>query len=67
VVKPFDPSLATNLMTDASNLYGLGYTLIQREKDGRPYLIQCGSCTLFPAQKNYAVVKLELTAVWWAV
>jgi hypothetical protein len=67
VVKPFDPALQTELMTDASNLHGLGYALVQREKSGRPRLIQCGSCSLSPAQKNYAVVELEMAAMWWAV
>ena len=26
---------------------------------------QCGSCSLTPAQKNYAAVELELCATWW--
>ena len=29
IVKPFDPDLPTELLTDASNLYGLGYALVQ--------------------------------------
>ncbi|XP_059084399.1 uncharacterized protein LOC131881531 [Tigriopus californicus] len=55
---------AISAFPSPKNLTGLGYALIQREKSGRPQLIQCGSCTLSPAQRNYAVVELELTAVW---
>jgi hypothetical protein len=29
-------------------------------------MVQCGWCSLTPSQKNYAVVELELAAVWWA-
>jgi hypothetical protein len=67
LVKPFDASLATFLLTDASRLHGLGYALIQKEASGRPRLVQCGSCSLTPAQRNYAVVELEASAVLWAV
>lgn len=71
LVKPFDPSLRTQLLTDASKLNGLGFALIQREKSttclGRIRLVQCGSCSLSAAQKNYATVELELSAVWFAV
>jgi hypothetical protein len=65
VVQPFDPALPTQLLTDASR-DGLGYALIQVDRRERPHMVQCGLCSLTPAQKNYAVVELELTAVWWA-
>lgn len=70
-VQPFDPSLSTQLLTDASRLYGLGFALKQREKSlngkRRIRLIQCGSCALSSAQKNYATIELELNAMWFAV
>ena len=67
LVKPFDISLKTELYTDASKLNGLGFALIQREADGRPRLIQCGSCLLSPAEKNYAVVELEALGAAYAM
>lgn len=71
VVQPFDPKLHTQLLTDASRLHGLGFALIQRERavdgKGRIRLIQCGSCSLSPAQRNYAIIELELSAIWFAV
>ena len=37
LVKPFDERLTTNLLTDASCKNGLGYILMQKEKeDGKP-------------------------------
>lgn len=56
VVHPFNPELPTELLTDASRLHGLGYALIQRDENSRPRLIQCGSCSLTPAQKNFVAV-----------
>jgi hypothetical protein len=66
LVKPFDAALSTELLTDASRLYGLGYALLQRELSGRPRLVQCGSCALTDAQRNYATVELEASAILWA-
>jgi len=66
VVKPFDPRLPTQLLTDASRLYGIGYALVQLEGNGFR-LIQCGSRSLLPAESNYATIELELLAIQWAV
>ena len=66
LVKAFDPALPTEVLTDASRLHGLGFALIQREMDGRPRLISCGSRSLTSAEKNYATIELELLAVWYA-
>ena len=63
VVKPFDMALPTQLLTDASPPFGLGYALIQVEGASPLRLIQCGSCALSPAQKNYATAELEATAI----
>ena len=67
VVKPFDPSLRTELLCDASRLFGLGFVLLQRETDGRHRLITCGSRSLIPAESRYATIELELLAISWAV
>lgn len=67
VVQPFNPELTTELLTDASRLHGLGYALIQRDSNSRPRLIQCGSCSLTPAQRNYATIELECSAIVWAI
>lgn len=65
VVGVYDPSKDTELLTDASKLYGLGYALIQYDNK-RPRLIQCGSRSLLPAESRYATIELECLAVQWA-
>ena len=71
VVKPFDPKMETVLLTDASRLKGLGFALMQRPRGdqgtGQHHLVQCGSCSLTPTQRNYAIVELECLAIQWAV
>ena len=67
IVKPFDPSLPIELYTDASRLHGLGYMLLQREKDGKHRLVRCGSRSLLPAETRYATIELELLAIVYAV
>jgi hypothetical protein len=34
---------------------------------GQRHLVHCGSCSLTPAQRNYAVIELEAIAVQWAI
>ena len=67
LVRPFDCNLSTELYTDASRLNGLGYMLIQREKDGSHRLIKCGSRCLLPAESRYATIELECLAIVFAV
>ena len=64
---PFDTTLPTQLLTDASRLNGLGFALIQYDQDSKVRLIACNSTSLTPAQKNYATVELEAMAILWAV
>ena len=65
VLRYFDPELPVKLITDASRT-GLGYVLIQEQHQG-PRLITCGSRFLSEAEKNYAVIELELLAIVWAI
>ena len=67
VVKPYDPSLPTELLTDAARLGGLGYALIQRNQDGTLRLIQCGSRSLSSPETRYATNELEALAICYAV
>ncbi|KAG1651704.1 Transposon Ty3-I Gag-Pol polyprotein [Nymphon striatum] len=67
LVKPFDYTLSTELLTDASRLHGLGFCLIQRDSENNIRLISCGSCSLTPAQSRYATIELECLAVQWAI
>ena len=68
VVKPYDPTKETHLLTDASRLKGLGYALLQKGGDDENYcLIQCGSRSLNKAEKNYAPNELECLAIVWAI
>ena len=67
MVHYFDSNLPTSLLTDASKLNGLGYVLIQNDKDGKIRLIQAGSRSLAPAEVNYAPIEQECLAVVWAI
>ena len=40
---------------------------MQRDKEGKPRLIQCGSSALTPTQQRYATVELECLGIQWAV
>ena len=53
-------------MTNASRLHGLGFVLMQH-KDDKTKVIQCGSRSLSPAEKNYSTLALELAAIVWAI
>ena len=70
VVKPFHTNYATELLCDASRLYGLGYVLLQRDPNDpelKPRLIQCGSRSLIPAETRYATNEIEAQAMQWAI
>ena len=60
LVKTFDSSLKTMLLTEASHLNGLGYALIRKENDNSLRLITCGSCSLNETQKGNATIELKL-------
>ena len=66
-IKPFDPDLQSFLLTDASRKRGLGFCLLQKERDGNNRIICCGSCSLTPTQQRYATIELECLGVLWAL
>ena len=61
----FNPKLPTHVHTDASNI-GLGATLVQ-VNEGVEWPVQFFSRVLREAEKNYATIKKELMAVFYAV
>ena len=66
VLAPFDPNLPTAVQTDASRLKGLGFALMQ--KHGESWrLVQCGSRFLDSAESGYAMIELEMLAIYWAI
>ena len=67
LVKTFDPKLKTWLLTDASQLNGLGYALLQKEDNTKLRLITCGSCSLNETQNWYATIELECLAIQYAI
>ena len=70
VVQPFKKGELTQVVSDASRLYGMGYVLIQRYRDENfkvIHLIECGSSSLSAAQQNYSVVELEASGLVWAL
>ena len=70
VLAHFDPKKETLVLTDASNLYGLGFCLVQvddYDSNQGLRLIQCGSRGLTVAERNYSTVELEAQAIQWAI
>ena len=68
VVKPFNPQLRTEPITDASRLHGLGFALLQyNEGSSEPRLIMCGSRTLLDCETRYATIELEALGVIYAL
>ena len=67
VIQPFDSKMKTLLLTDASRLNGLGFALMQEDSFGKRKLIQCGSRSLTPAEKNYATIELECLGIQYGV
>ena len=63
IVSVFDRQRETLLLTDASKKQGLGFALLQKDAEGRPHLIQCGSRTLTAAEENWATIELEAKAI----
>lgn len=66
VLRLFDPAKPTELHTDASAL-GLAAMLLQKDSDGRLYLVYCISKKTNDAEKLYHSSKLELMAIVWAL
>ena len=58
--------MKTVVLTDASRLHGIGFTLVQVYKD-KLALIQCGSASLSPTQSRYSTVELECLAIIHAI
>lgn len=67
IVGHFDINKRCTLLTDASRLHGIGFALVQIDKDGKYTLIQCGSRSLSTAESNYATIELEALAIKWAI
>ena len=63
-IKPFDPTLETVLVTDASRTYGIGFLLLQRREQGDGWnIVQCGSYATTETQKRYSATELEMLGV----
>ena len=66
VVTHFDPNMPVTVLTNASQLHGLGYAL-GNYVDGRFKLVSCDSKSLTPTQQRYATIELECLAVYFAI
>ena len=67
LVSFFNPELETVLLSDATNLHGMGYALLQYIDAGETRLVQCGSRSLMGAETRYAPIELECLGITWAV
>lgn len=66
ILAHYDPALPTMLQTDASRLHGFGFVLLQRHNEVWR-LVQCGSRFVTNTESRYAMIELELGAVFWAM
>ena len=61
----------TKLVTDASQLNGIGFVLMQTDPGSDScnpkQILQCGSRSLSLAEKNYSMVELECLGIWWTL
>ena len=62
MLQPFNLNVKTVVLTDASRLHGIGFSLVQVYKD-KLALLQCGSASLSPTQSRYRTVELECLAI----
>ena len=62
----FDTNKPTRLRTNASH-HGLGFILQQQNQGGMWSLTQAGSRFLSDTEGRYAIIELEMLAVWWAI
>ena len=67
LVHYFDPKLRTMLLSDASNLHGIGFALVQYDSEDKMKLVQCGSRTLSPTEGRYAPIELESLGITSAI
>ena len=68
LIKAFDVHKQTELLTDASRLFGLGFALMQKDlKSDTHSLIQCGSRSLNSAETRYSTSELECLAIYYAI
>ena len=66
VVTHFNPALPVTMLTDASRLHSLGFSM-GHYVGGRFKLVTCGSKALTPTQQRYATIELECLAVHFAI
>ena len=71
IVRHFDSSKRAVLLTDASRLFGLGYSLghLETNHTGKEIfkIVRCGSKGLTPIQQRYSTIELECLAIIWAI
>ena len=61
----YNPSNPIRVSADASRLHGLGFVMKQRSQ-GMWIPVQAGSRMLSQAERNYAMIELEMLAIQWA-
>ena len=70
IVRHFDHTNPVYLLTEASRLFRLGYTLghIEKDQTGKDIfkIVHCGSKSLTPTQQRYSTIELEFLAIVWA-
>ena len=65
-VSPASPEHPFQLYTDGSKTNGIGFILLQ-EYNGKKQFFQCGSTSLTTTQQNYSIIKIELSAITFAL
>ena len=65
IVKVFDPSKHSTLVTDASQLQGMGYVLLQEDTHGKLKLITCGFRSLTEAESTQLISGFFRLGRWY--
>lgn len=63
----YDPKLPSEIFCDAARNAGLGYVMLQKDKDGNKRLIKCGSRSLTDCESRYSATELELLGLTYSL
>ena len=63
ILQPLDPNKPLVILCDAASRVGIGWQLLQQHKDGSLRIVANGGQALTPAQENWNIGQLELSAL----
>jgi len=63
ILQPLDPNKPMVILCDAASRVGMAWQLLQQHKDGSLRIVANGGQALTPAQENWTISQLELSAL----